>query len=89
MLIPLAAVYRLVVHGRGEHAFQAAPIGKAATIAEFFAIAALVLRSYVAGIAGVVTPLAIVAGVLGLAAVVNYIARASHEALEDHGTRRV
>ena len=78
VLVPLAALYRLVAHGRGEHAFQAAPIGKAATIAEFLAIAALVLRSYIASIAGVVLPLAIVAGVLGLLAVTSYIARARH-----------
>jgi cardiolipin synthase (CMP-forming) len=87
VLIPLAAVYRLAVHGRGEHAFQAAPVGKAATIAEFAAIAALVLRSFVPGADAAVMPLAIVAGGLGLLAVINYIARASHhEALEDQRT---
>ena len=83
LLIPLATAYRLVVHGRREHAFKASAIGKAATIAELVAIAALVLRSTL------VTPLAIVAGVLGVVAVINYIARASHEAVEDHGARSV
>jgi cardiolipin synthase len=72
VLIPLAGIYRLVIHGRGEHAFQADPIGKAATIAELFAIAALVMRS------SLVVPLAVVAGTLGLIAVGHYIARASH-----------
>lgn len=74
VLIPLAAIYRLVVHGRGEHAFQADAIGKAATIAELVAIAALVVRS------SLVVPLAVIAGTLGLIAVVHYIARASHRA---------
>ena len=69
VLIPLAAIYRLVAHGRGEHAFQADPIGKAATIAEIAAIAALI------GYRPLVLPLAIIAGTLGLAAVVKYIVR--------------
>jgi len=72
VLVPLAGIYRLVVHGRGKHAFQADAIGKAATIAELFAIAALVVRS------SLVVPLAVIAGTLGLIAVVHYIARASH-----------
>jgi len=81
VLIPLAAVYRLVVHGRGQHAFQARALGKAATIAELFAIAALIARDVAAP---VVLPLAIAAAVLGLLAVIQYIVRASHhnEALE-------
>jgi cardiolipin synthase len=80
VLVPLAAVYRVVVHGRGEHAFQAGVLGKAATVAELFAIGALVVRS------PIVIPLAIAAAGLGLAAVAQYILRASHthEALE-HG----
>lgn len=82
VLIPLAAIYRIVVRSRGEHAFQAGSIGKAATVAELVAIAALVLRS------ALVVPLAIVAGTLGIVAVIQYIARASHEAFEDHGPRR-
>ena len=83
LLVPLAAIYRLVVHGRGEHAFQADAIGKAATIAELAAIAALVVRSHL------VVPLAVVAGTLGVIAVIHYIARASHETFENQGPRRV
>lgn len=74
VLIPLAAVYRLIIHGRGEHAFQAGALGKAATIAELLAIGALVLQS------SAVVPLAIAAATLGLLAVGQYIVRASHAA---------
>jgi cardiolipin synthase len=84
LLLPLAAVYRVVVHGRGEHAFKAAPIGKAATIAELFAIGALVLRPVVASAHVYVMSLALLACALGVLAVISYIARASHEALEHH-----
>ncbi len=70
VLVPLAAIYRLVVHGRGEHAFKAGVLGKAATIAELFAIGALILRT------PVVLPLAIASAVLGLCAVGQYILRA-------------
>lgn len=89
LLIPLATIYRVVVHGRGEHAFKAAPIGKAATIAELFAIGALVMRPAIDSVAPFVLPLAVIAGALGVLAVINYIARASHEALQDHEARRV
>lgn len=82
LLIPLATIYRIVVHGRGEHAFQAAPVGKAATIAELVAIGALVMRSASASVAPTVMPLAVIAGALGVIAVISYIARASHEAHE-------
>ena len=73
MLIPLAMIYRLVIHGRerGDHAFQAGPLGKAATIAEMFAIGAIILRS------PALLPLAIAAAGLGLAAVIVYIVRAT------------
>ncbi len=74
VLIPLLAIYRLVVHARGEHAFQAGPIGKAATIAEMFAIASLVVRS------ALTVPLAVIAGTLGLISVGHYIVRASQRA---------
>ena len=73
VLIPLAAIYRLVIHGRGEHAFQAGALGKAATVAELFAIGALILRTWA------VYPFAIAAAVLGLCAVGQYIVRASHD----------
>jgi cardiolipin synthase (CMP-forming) len=81
VLIPLAALYRIVVHGRG-HRFKADAFGKAATIAEFVAVAALIMRS------SLIVPLALVAGALGLVAVVHYVVRASHshEALANHGT---
>jgi cardiolipin synthase (CMP-forming) len=77
LLVPLAMIYRIVAHGRGEHAFQASPIGKAATIAELVAIAALLMRSSVASVASFVIPLSVIAGTLGVLAVINYIARAS------------
>jgi hypothetical protein len=57
------------------HAFKAGPIGKAATIAELFAIAALIFDSVLA------LPLAITAAALGLGAVAMYIARARHPAM--------
>ncbi|HSD86205.1 MAG TPA: CDP-alcohol phosphatidyltransferase family protein [Kofleriaceae bacterium] len=72
VLIPLAMIYRLVVHGRGQHAFQAQGLGKAATIAELAAIVAIILRS------PAVMPIAVAAAVLGLAAVAVYISRAAH-----------
>lgn len=74
VLVPLAAIYRLVVHGRGAHAFKAGILGKAATIAELFAIGALILRT------PVVLPLAIASAVLGLCAVGQYIVRARRSA---------
>jgi cardiolipin synthase len=73
VLIPLAGLYRVVAHRRREHAFQAGTVGKAATVAELFAIGALILRI------PVVYPLAIAAAVLGLVAVAQYILRASHD----------
>ena len=81
VLVPLAAVYRLVFYarrGHADHAFQAGLIGKAATVAELFAILALVAGSRA------VIPLALAAATLGLIAVGQYIVRASthHEALE-------
>lgn len=73
VLVPLAGIYRVVAHGRGEHTFKAGTIGKAATIAELFAIGALVAYR------PAVLPLAATAATLGLAAVVQYIVRASHQ----------
>ena len=69
VLIPLAATYRLVMPSRMPHAFKAGTLGKAATIAELGAIVALTVRAPVAW------PLAIAAGVLGLAAVGSYVVR--------------
>jgi len=79
VLIPVITVFRLLVHGRGGHAFKAHAIGKAATIAEFLAVVALIMRS------PAVVPIAIAAAVLGVGAVIVYIARASHEAAAHHG----
>jgi cardiolipin synthase len=84
VLIPLATIYRLVAHGRGEHAFQADPIGKAATIAELVALGALVLRTEHLVSLQLIVPLALVAGSLGIIAVIHYIARARHEAHAHH-----
>jgi cardiolipin synthase len=72
VLVPVAMIYRIVVHGRGEHAFQAGVLGKAATIAELAAIVAIILHS------PFLLPLAITAAVLGLAAVASYIDRGMH-----------
>lgn len=72
VLLPLAAIYRVVSHGRREHAFQAEAIGKAATIAELVAIATLIVYR------PIVAPLAITAAALGLLAVIHYIVRATH-----------
>ena len=83
VLVPLATLYRLVAHGRGAHAFKARAIGKAATIAEFAALIALILHS------AALLPIAIVAAVLGVAAVIDYITRARHEAHQDNPPRSV
>jgi len=72
VLVPLAAAYRLVAHGRGDHAFKAGVVGKAATIAELFAIGALVAYR------PAVPALAIAAATLGLIAVGQYVVRATH-----------
>jgi cardiolipin synthase len=72
VVIPLATFYRFVVHGRGKHAFQAGVVGKAATVAEFLAIVAIIMHS------PALVPLALAAAGLGLGAVVLYIVRATH-----------
>jgi cardiolipin synthase (CMP-forming) len=69
VLVPLAAAYRLVMPSRMPHAFKAGLLGKAATIAELFAVMALVIDRPLA------LPIAIAAGVLGLGAVGTYVAR--------------
>ncbi|MCQ8205496.1 hypothetical protein NP569_24715, partial [Vibrio parahaemolyticus] len=73
-LIPLATIYRIAVHGRGRHAFKADALGKAATIAEFVAVGALILRS------SLIVPLAVIAATLGLVAVGHYIVRSRSRA---------
>jgi cardiolipin synthase len=82
VLVPLAVAYRFFVHGRGEHAFKAGAVGKAATIAELFAIGALILHSRA------VIPLAIAAAALGLTAVAQYIHRAKHHEALHHSPPR-
>jgi phosphatidylglycerophosphate synthase len=69
LLAPLAIAYRISLVARAGVArhLRAAAIGKAATVAQFVAIVALVAGSPAALL------LAIVAGVLGLAAVAHYI----------------
>jgi cardiolipin synthase (CMP-forming) len=71
ILIPLAALYRLtpLFRARMRYDFRAGPLGRAATIAQFLAIAALLLRhpSQV--------PLAAVAAAVGLLAAIHYIRR--------------
>lgn len=69
VIIPLAAVYRVVMPGPMPHAFKAGVVGKAATVAELFAIAALVVHSPLAW------AFAIAAATLGLVAIGTYIAR--------------
>ena len=74
VLVPLAIIYRvaLVTRPHIEHAFQADSFGKATTISQITTIAALVLHLPWAPV------LAIITGVLGLAAAVHYVARATH-----------
>jgi len=71
ILVPLAAIYRLLpsLRARMHYDFRAGPLGKAATIAQFLAIAALLLRD------NSQAPLAALAGVVGLAAAVHYVRR--------------
>jgi len=71
VLVPLAVAYRIMLfarHGTGRQ-FRAGRVGKAATVAQVIAVAALVLRS------SWVTPLALVAAGLGLVAVGHYVVR--------------
>ena len=74
--MPLGIVYRvvLVARPRVEHAFQADALGKATTIAQLFAVVAIVVHS------GFAVPLAALACVLGLAASAHYVVRATHTA---------
>jgi phosphatidylglycerophosphate synthase len=67
VLIPLLAIYVAVRSDRPR--LSADPIGKVATIAQFFALAIAVARPDWA------LPPAIVAAALGLAAVVHYVVR--------------
>ena len=68
LLVPLAIAYRLT-RPRAAHAFQANRLGKAATIAQLAAVLAIVFGLRAAPL------LAVVAAVLGLAAVTHYVVR--------------
>ena len=71
VLVPLATLYRVFVHG--QRAFKARAIGKAATIAEFIAVVAVILHSWL------VLPIAVIAAALGLAAIIDYIHHEAHQ----------
>jgi len=71
ILIPLAALYRLTrgLRERIRYDFRAGLLGKAATVAQFLAIAAILLRH------SSQVPLAALAGSVGLLASAHYIRR--------------
>jgi cardiolipin synthase (CMP-forming) len=71
VLVPLAAAYRLVpyLRSRLRYDFTAGPLGKAATVAQFMALGAILLGHPARQV------LAIVAGVVGVLAAVQYVAR--------------
>lgn len=76
VIVPLGIVYRLALVARPpvEHAFQADALGKATTVTQMFAVAAIVTNAPVAG------PLAALAAVFGIAASAHYVVRATHAA---------
>jgi cardiolipin synthase (CMP-forming) len=71
ILVPMAALYRFtpLLRRRMNYRFRAGPLGKAATVAQFGALTALLFRHPTAAF------LAVVAAVVGVAAAVAYIAR--------------
>jgi phosphatidylglycerophosphate synthase len=71
VLAPLALAYRVSFASRARipHVYRADALGKATTIAQLAAVVALVAHAPGAA------PLALAAGVLGVAAVAHYIAR--------------
>jgi cardiolipin synthase len=73
VLVPLALAHRMFGR-RVPHAYQADRLGKATTIAQLAAAAAIVTRLPIA------SALAIVAGGLGLTAAAHYVARSLHRA---------
>jgi len=77
VIVPLGIIYRVVLVARPpvEHAFQADLLGKATTIAQLFAVLAIVAHAPLVGLA-----LAIAAAALGLAAAGHYVVRATHAA---------
>jgi cardiolipin synthase len=70
--LPLGLVYRAlpVLHSWLRYDFRASVLGKAATVAQFLAIAALILDS------PAVKGLAVIAFLLGIAALIDYVRRA-------------
>ena len=71
VLVPLAAIYRLTsrLRARMHYDFRAGPIGKATTIAQFLAIAAILLGHPLQVL------LALFAAGIGLLAAIHYIRR--------------
>jgi cardiolipin synthase (CMP-forming) len=71
ILVPLAAVYRFtpLLRRRMHYRFRAGALGKAATVAQFAALTALLFRHQSAA------ALAAVAAVVGVAAAAAYVAR--------------
>jgi cardiolipin synthase len=69
VLAPLALIYR-IARPHVAHAYQADALGKATTIAQIFALVAIVAHFPIAA------PLALLAGALGLVAAAHYIVRA-------------
>jgi cardiolipin synthase len=71
ILVPIAAVYRFTpwLRSRLHYRFRAGPLGKAATVAQFAAIAALLFRHPAFAV------LAATAGLVGVSAAVAYIVR--------------
>ncbi|HEY0709561.1 MAG TPA: CDP-alcohol phosphatidyltransferase family protein [Polyangia bacterium] len=71
VLVPLAAIYRLSkkLRARLDYDFTAGALGKATTVVQFFALAAILLDSPAS------KSLALAAGFVGVLAAVDYIAR--------------
>ena len=71
LIIPLGIIYRLVLSTRPpvEHAFKADALGKVTTIAQLLAVAAVIADLRWA------PAIAIITGVLGVAAAAHYVVR--------------
>ena len=84
ILVPIAAVYRFtpLLRTRLRYRFRAGPLGKAATVAQFAAITALLFHH------PVFAPLAALAAVVGVLAAAAYIARGIKLAQDGAGSGR-
>jgi phosphatidylglycerophosphate synthase len=84
VVVPLALAYRLVpgVRRRLSYDFRAGRPGKLATLAQFAALTAMLFGSEV------LPWIAALAGIVGLAAAVDYVRRALRAAARDPGRRR-